>query len=108
MSACAALPLWPAVTLILPPLDASGRLQEDPHDFSSVCVLMALGVSRPNGAPPGIPDFDVALAGQSAEVASIIVARPTSSSLDNLVSALCCRDRSESRFWPRRILAHRP
>ncbi len=52
MSACPGLPLWPAVTLILPPLDASGRLQEDPHDFSSVCVPMALGVSRPNGAPP--------------------------------------------------------
>jgi len=52
MSACPALPLWPAVRLILPPLDASGRLQEDPHDFSSVCVPRALGVSRLNGAPP--------------------------------------------------------
>ncbi len=52
MSACPALPLWPAVTLIPLPLDAPGWLQKHPHDFSSVCVPMALGVSRQNGAPP--------------------------------------------------------
>lgn len=51
-SACPALPWWPAVTWIPPRLDAPGWWQEHPHDFSSVCVPMVSGVSRPNGAPP--------------------------------------------------------